>query len=38
MDFIYELVQLIKFSPKQLYIIDGLRKDVVIGGEESTPH
>lgn len=38
MDFIYELVQLIKFSPKRLYVFDGLRKNVVIGGGESTPH
>lgn len=38
MDFIYELVQLIKFSPKWLYVFDGLRKNVVTGGGESTPH
>ena len=39
MDFIYELVQLIKFSPncKRLYVFDSLRKNVVVSGGESTP-
>ena len=37
MDFIYELVQLIKFSPKRLHIFDTLRKNVVVSGGESTP-
>lgn len=37
MDFIYELVQLIKFSPNRLYVFDSLRKNVVVSGGESTP-
>ena len=37
MDFIYELVQLIKFSPKRLYVFDSLRQNVVISGGEATP-
>ena len=34
MDFIHNLVQLIKFSPKRLYVFDSLRKDAAIS---STP-
>lgn len=37
MDFIFELVQLIKFSPKRSHLFESLRKDVVINGGESTP-
>ena len=37
MDFIYELVQLIKFSLKWLYVSDGLRRNVVVSGGQSTP-
>ena len=37
MDFIHNLIQLIKFSPKRLYVFDSLRKDAAINSGESTP-
>ena len=37
MEFIYELVQLIKFSPKRLYVFESIRSNVVVCGGESTP-
>ena len=36
-DFIYELVQLNKFSPKWSHVFVNLRKDVVVNGGELTP-
>lgn len=37
MDFIFELVQLIKFSPKRCTILERLRKEIVVNGGESSP-
>ena len=37
MDFIYNIVQLIRFSPKRLALFDSLRKDIALQGEEITP-
>ena len=37
MDFIYELVQLIKFSPKRLHVFETLKRNVVVNGGDSTP-
>ena len=37
MDFIHSLIQLIKFSPKRLYVFNSLRKDAAINSCESTP-
>ena len=38
MNFIFELVKLIKFSPKRLTLFDSLRREVVVSDEEaSTP-
>ena len=37
MDFIYNLVQLIRFSPKRLSLFDSLRKDIALQGDGSTP-
>ena len=38
MNFIFELVKLIKFSPKRLTLFDSLRSEVVVNdGEASTP-
>ena len=37
MDFIYNLVQLIRFSPKRLTLFNALRKEVSINSDESTP-
>lgn len=37
MSFIYDLIQLIKFSPKRLTIFDSLRKEVSINSGETTP-
>ena len=37
MEFIHDLVQLIKFSPKRLFAFDSLRKDAAIRSGESTP-
>ena len=38
MNFIFELVKLIKFSPKRLTLFDSLRREVVVSdGEASTP-
>ena len=36
-DFIHNLIQLIKFSPKRLYVFDSLKKDAAINSGESTP-
>ena len=36
MDFIHDLIQLIKFSPKRLTMFDTLRKDVAINSGESS--
>ena len=36
MDFIYNLVQLIRFSPKRLSLFDSLRKDVALNSGETT--
>ena len=38
MNFIYELTQLIKMSPKRLTLFDSLRKEVSINTGELTPH
>lgn len=38
MDFIYQLVQLIKFSPKRLHLFESLKRNVVINGGDATPH
>ena len=35
MDFMYELLQLIKFSPKRLSLFNSVRNDVALGGEAS---
>ena len=35
MDFIYELIQLIKFSPKRLALFNSIRDEVALGGETS---
>lgn len=37
MDFIYNLFQLIRFSPKRLSLFDSLRKDVALNSGETTP-
>ena len=37
MDFIYELVQLIKFSPKRTTIFSTLKKEVSVTGSDQTP-
>ena len=37
MDFIYELVQLIKFSPKRLHVFESLKRNVVVSGGDATP-
>ena len=37
MEFIYELVQLIKFSPERLYVFESVRSNVVVCGGGSTP-
>lgn len=37
MDFIHDLIQLIKFSPKRLTMFDSLRKDVALNSGESLP-
>lgn len=37
MNFIYELVQLIKFSPKRLAIFDGLRKEISVDNGDAMP-
>ena len=37
MDFIYNLVQLIRFSPKRLTLFNALRKEVSINSGECTP-
>lgn len=36
MDFIYNLIQLIRFSPKRLSLFDSLRKDVALNSGETT--
>ena len=36
MNFIYQLVQLIKFSPKRLSLFDSLRREVTVSGSDST--
>ena len=36
MDFVYNLVQLIRFSPKRLSLFEALRKDVALNSGEST--
>ena len=36
MDFIYQLVQLIKYSPKRLTLFDSLRKDITVSSGDST--
>ena len=38
LNFIYELTQLIKMSPKRLTLFDSLRKDNSINTGELTPH
>ena len=35
MEFIYQLVQLIRFSPKRLQLFESLRKNITISGSES---
>ena len=37
MDFVYNLVQLIRFSPKRLSLFDSLRKDITLNSGETTP-
>ena len=37
MDFIYELVQVIKFLLKRLYVLES-KRNIVINGVHSTPH
>ena len=37
MDFIRDLIQLIKFSPKRLTMFDSLRKDMALNSGESSP-
>ena len=37
MDFMHDLIQLIKFSPKRLTMFDTLRKDVALNSGESSP-
>ena len=37
MDFIHDLIQLIKFLPKRLTMFDSLRKDVALNSGESSP-
>ena len=37
MDFVYNLVQLIRFSPKRLSLFDSLRKDISLNSGEATP-
>ena len=37
MDFVYNLVQLIRFSPKQLSLFDSLRKDITLNSGETAP-
>ena len=37
MNFIHDLIQLIKFSPKRLTIFESLRKDVALNSGESSP-
>ena len=37
MDFIYSLVQLIRFSPKRLSLFDSIKKDITINTGETTP-
>ena len=37
MDFIHDLIQLIKFSPKRLMMFNSLRKDVALNSGESSP-
>ena len=36
MDFIYNLVQLIRFSPKRLSLFDSLRKEISLQSSDST--
>ena len=36
MDFIYNLVQLIRFSPKRLTLFDALRKEVGVNSGDTT--
>jgi len=38
LNFIYELTQLIKMSPKRLTLFDSLRKNISINTGELTPH
>lgn len=38
MEFIYEMVELIKFSPKRLYIFESLKRNIIVSGGEVTPH
>lgn len=37
MDFIYSVVQLVRFSPKRLSLFDSLRRDVNLHGVDTTP-
>ena len=37
MDFIHDLIQLIKVSPKRLTVLDSLRKDLALNSGESSP-
>ena len=37
LDFIQNLVQLIKFSPKRLHLFEGLKKEVIINTGETLP-
>lgn len=36
MDFIYQLVQLIKYSPKRLTLFESLRKDITVSSGDSS--
>ena len=38
LNFIYELTQLIKMSPKRLTLFESLRKEVTVNTGELTPH
>ena len=37
MDFILNLVQLFKFSPKRLFLFDSLRRELTINTGETSP-
>ena len=38
LDFVYELTQLIKMSPKRLTLFESFRREVTINSGELTPH